>query len=999
MRAGRLLFVLSCIPLILSIRTQAIVIDTAENLIIPAGETHTLCSSHTYQNSVQIDGTLYIKSYDGTSDTGQLLLSAATLTIGPGGRICADGKGFGTSDGPGKGASSSDGGGGGYGGMGGDGILDSSTGKIGKGGISYGSIENPISLGSGGGSGYGGQSPGGSGGGCITIHVAGVLANNGAISANGSLGVYSSYYSSNGGGGSGGTVNIMAGTLSGAGSITANGGGSWMAANGDYGEGGGGSGGRIAIYCDTNDFHGAITSYGGTSNAGVGACGTIFEKCGESGTGHLLLGNGNERGAITPVLGSFDTVKIENYACALSSASFSPVELTVTNRGILISSGVVTADTLNLSNGATIYHEAGIFKINDTAIIGGHSVLFANQSITAANIIVSSGATITHSAKNPNFNLSITGNLSIESGGWICADGKGFGCGEGTGKGNAANNGSGAGYGGMGGDSLGAVGGFCYGSITNPVDLGSGGGLASYSEIPGGSGGGRIAIHVAGVLTNNGTISANGSRGVYSNYYSSGGGGGSGGTVNITACVLAGNGSITANGGDGGIEIEDAGGGSGGRIAVYYSQSSFTGIISANGGKFGVKAAQPGTISKPADTSDGINSTCSGSISFSDKADIVESVSKQSARIYANASGPISGTIEISTFSFVTIKSGPYANKGFCSGAWSARLDGVDYYGDISAFYYPDPQERKIHLKAIMDGVLGGAIDGYFIETIPGSNNYDQLKGTWSFCLSQINNIVSCGKVDVAGTVSYGAEVSFPETHIQQSRFQADGNLSGSYSGAIEATLTNVLIDDSNHTGNGEGFSLVSYQSNGLPGMGWGYCKNNGDGMIALKYVFDKPIAGMAYGYVLDEHENKKLFIVVQRLDLADEVSSDIRLRVMRPQFVSPGETITYTVEIANWGSRIENYLEAIFDLPVQARFISAGGQYYYELKWDDWVTYPTANDAPQSVTWVIPSISPRQVISYNIQAKVNWGLAAHSLISADFNVYHYDPSYYENNK
>jgi len=70
MRAGRLLLILSLLPFVIPIRTQATVTDTAENLIIPAGETYTLSSSHTYANSIQINGTLYITPYNGLTNTG-----------------------------------------------------------------------------------------------------------------------------------------------------------------------------------------------------------------------------------------------------------------------------------------------------------------------------------------------------------------------------------------------------------------------------------------------------------------------------------------------------------------------------------------------------------------------------------------------------------------------------------------------------------------------------------------------------------------------------------------------------------------------------------------------------------------------------------------------------------------------------------------------------------------------------------------------------------------
>ena len=101
-------------------------------------------------------------------------------------------------------------------------------------------------------------------------------------------------------------------------------------------------------------------------------------------------------------------------------------------------------------------------------------------------------------------------------------------------------------------------GGSTYGSVTAPVDRGSGGGNYSPSA-PGGAGGGAIRMNVTGALLVNGRISANGGAGI-----GQGTGGGSGGSVWLTAGTLAGAGTISANGGAGN---ELGGGGGGGRVA------------------------------------------------------------------------------------------------------------------------------------------------------------------------------------------------------------------------------------------------------------------------------------------------------------------------------------------------------------------------------------------------------------------------------------------------
>jgi len=241
-KVKRLFFLVVSFLFFFSVSILAVVTDNSENLIIPAGESYTLDGTHSYSNSVQIYGTLYVTSYNGTGTTGKLELIAPTVIISSGGRIDVSGYGYLGSSGPGAGQGVwSLGGGGGYGGLGGNGR----EGLLG--GIAYGSLIEPQDFGSG-----GGGSQGGSGGGVIRITVNGLLEVNGAIVSNGARG------GPRGGGGSGGSIYITAGTFSGIGNISANGEGSggW--------DSGGGSGGRIAIYYTTSLFTGKLEAKGGT---------------------------------------------------------------------------------------------------------------------------------------------------------------------------------------------------------------------------------------------------------------------------------------------------------------------------------------------------------------------------------------------------------------------------------------------------------------------------------------------------------------------------------------------------------------------------------------------------------------------------------------------------------------------------------------------------------------------------------------------------------------
>lgn len=203
-------------------------------------------------------------------------------------------------------------------------------------------------------------------------------------------------------------------------------------------------------------------------------------------------------------------------------------------------------------------------------------------------LTINNGVTVTAASNYSNSKVTIIAdNIDVE--GTISADSKGYAQTLGTGKGFGSTGGTnygfsgGGGYGGYGGDSgwgdystVPGIGGTSYGSVTEPVDLGSGGGLGRFSYA-GGTGGGAIKIITPGTLTVNGAISAKGGDGANGGWA----GGGSGGSIWVAAQTLVGSGTIEANGGSGAGAGGRGGGGGGGRVAVYYTTDSST-IISGN---------------------------------------------------------------------------------------------------------------------------------------------------------------------------------------------------------------------------------------------------------------------------------------------------------------------------------------------------------------------------------------------------------------------------------
>ena len=112
--------------------------DNTNDLVILTDEIYELSGSHTYNEKIQINGTLRVRPYDGINEnTGTIELKAKSIFLGPTGKILASGHGYG---GGGGGSSSYtnnlEGGQGGIGGKGGNGAY----GVAGGGGGSNGGL-------------------------------------------------------------------------------------------------------------------------------------------------------------------------------------------------------------------------------------------------------------------------------------------------------------------------------------------------------------------------------------------------------------------------------------------------------------------------------------------------------------------------------------------------------------------------------------------------------------------------------------------------------------------------------------------------------------------------------------------------------------------------------------------------------------------------------------------------------------------------------------------
>ena len=515
------------IPAGTTVSYNSITVQPGAVLTIGGGSTITVA------NLLTVNGTVVAQSINNSAlvnNTWQgtgVTINAAAVLVNPNGSINADGQGYVPSAGPG-GPPNGTSAGGSYGGAGGAGDGTASL-------PIYGSAALPVDLGSGGGLRCCSTSAG-AGGGALFFNVSGTLTNNGIISANGApiIGYQA-------GGGSGGTVYVKTAGLSGSGAFTANG--------GMGGEAGGG-GGRVAIYYNAPSSN--FTGFSASTASG-GGCGT---QC----TSATASPGSNGTSAF------FDTSVTNNnlaiYQDFTIPAGTSPTYNTVTvETGALLTMG--GGSTLNVTNALTVNGTAVAQSANNTAQV---------NNVWAGTGVAINAASIT---------VAANGSLNADTQGYVANAGPG---------GSPAGTSAGASYGGLGGVGNGSAPSPTYGSLMEPIDLGSGGGSRCCGTIPG-PGGGALLLTVSGTITDDGVISANGGDGSGLQV-----GGGSGGSVQIHTATLAGSGSIAANGGKG-----NEGGGGGGRVALYFNTNglNLTLATATGGSSDGGNAGAAGTVYIP----------------------------------------------------------------------------------------------------------------------------------------------------------------------------------------------------------------------------------------------------------------------------------------------------------------------------------------------------------------------------------------------------------------
>lgn len=774
---------------------------------------------------------------DGWTPNARVNIVCGSLVVPTGGKIDVTSKGYkgginpsvggiipGCGPGGGGNGGNGHGIGGSHGGFGGE-WLASSSGPTND---TYSAPSNP---GSGAGPGGDRNVVGGAGGGVVTINALGSVTVNGSILANGGNGG-----GNWGGGGSGGSVYITCQTFSGTGVVRAAGGN-----NSNVGSGGGG--GCIAIVYNPAAQaaislpSAQITTLGGNNNASVatvGGVGTLYFPDNQfltrvTASDVVRLGGQWLDPSFTEW--NLDTLTMNNAWLRFRPVGF---KINVTNNlsitgadnriyrleltnGVVACGGDMTVNKATLmlytanTTGPSVSCD-GNFKLTNQALMFLHC---GTNSAAAPDTtaLVDVGGTMTVDTTSWVYPVAINafapaaprfdvGNLFVGTGsgfdaslqGWSGATNKllsGFGPGKGYGQSG------GAGHGGKGG---GPNGGADYGSASDPVTLGSGGGAGDNNHNLDARGGGALRINAAGKVAINGSLLANGGNGK-SNH----GGGGSGGSVNILCDTFWGtNGVIGANGGTGANTV--GGGGAGGRIAIRYNAAAQSAVpvpavtVSANGGLGGSTV----TYTRRGDL---------GTIYFPD------------TRMLVSPAGFL-------------LHSGVPVVPGIAT--WS--LDNLV----VSNAYFKLPDNTTLNVANAL--VISGThpelhqLAGSNVVINCGTLNLDKSAGLAIFGGIVADSATPGAQVNVTGDMTIG-----PNAWVYPSSHPTNG-------GSVRFTMDNLTV---NATGGfnalGRGFSGGANGSNGF-GPGRGYSSSSktdrggGGGYGAQGMTFDLAIGGYPYG-------------------------------------------------------------------------------------------------------------------------------------------------------
>jgi len=327
----------------------------------------------------------------------------------------------------------------------------------------------------------------------------------------------------------------------------------------------------------------------------------------------------------------------------------------------------------------------------------------------------------------------------------------------------------------------------------------------------------------------------------------------------------------------------------------------------------------------------------------SDEKSFIESGFVETLRVQKGAldnvlvTGDFNGTLDFTSFEIVSIATGSFANEGFSKGEWEASLEGTSYKGDWRGAIFLKPSERKIYLKGAISGEISGVVEGYLTETVLGSDIYDRYEATWR--IGRVYAGTTSATVSLNGTLTYSSDTEFPATELYMLQTSVEGAIFGDYNCSLSAVLTHVEVTNGTPF-NGEGFSIISYTSDFGAGEGWTYDYLVSPDILKLTGLFTSPLLGKVSATLDETRSPRSLLTSLERVDLGLPPMADLKVKIWGPTRTSPGQTITYIVEVRNDGLKSAENITLSNELPWQVDYLSnaEGGIYKPYFREVDWL-------------------------------------------------------------
>jgi len=324
--------------------------------------------------------------------------------------------------------------------------------------------------------------------------------------------------------------------------------------------------------------------------------------------------------------------------------------------------------------------------------------------------------------------------------------------------------------------------------------------------------------------------------------------------------------------------------------------------------------------------------------------------------------GDLNCLMNFTNYESLIIQTGAFTGQGFAKGNWTATIGNLRTQGTWATYVLVNVAERRIYHKGAVSGEMTGTSEGYVFESVNGSGVYDFYYSTWK--LNRIGSDPVSAAIELNGTISYNGSTISPSVLQSIHQTTLKGSAWGHYTGPLSLVVTWVRIEDMNSTYKGEGFSRVSYLSGTGSGEGWMYQKAIPAGNTESNGMSSEPVAGLISSE-FDEHNSPVIMTgAIHRLDVGLPVKSDLHVKILGLENVSPGQRLTYVVEYRNDGLKDANEVIALSDISHWFKYISGSGNASYD---------PFA----QQVSWNLGEVAAKEIGYLSFQVEVASGLPA----------------------